>query len=700
MSIRKNILIRVYLAFTILLIMAGGIMFQVIKIQAVHGDDLQHLADSASKALVNVEAIRGNIYASDGSLLATSLPSYEIHLDLNTSSITDEIFYENIDSLAYCLSRFYKDKSTEGYKRELISARKNGSRYHLIQRKATYPELKELKTFPLFRKGRYKGGFIVEQKNKRVKPFRALAARTIGYKREDFRVGLEGAFDDYLGGLSGKRLMQKVSGGHWLPINDKEEIEPKDGLDIITSIDVNIQDVAHKALQTQLQIHDADHGCVILMEVSTGEIKAIANLTRMSPGVYAEAYNYAVGESTEPGSTFKLASIIAALEDGYIELEDSIATGNGEIEFYDLTLKDTREGGWGTITVQRAFEVSSNVAIAKIIEDNYKSKPQKFVDHLYRMKLNEPLDLKIVGEGEPRIKTPDDEYWSGVSLPYMSVGYEVTMTPLQMLTFYNAIANNGKMISPVFVKEIKERGKSISTPKTRVINDKICSNKTLKDVQLLLEGVVERGTAGNLSNTVYKIAGKTGTAQIAEGRSGYKTKIAYQASFAGYFPADNPKYSCIVVVTAPSKSVYYGNLVAGPIFREISDKVYSSRFDMHEDFRYQLETEKSKSPIAKRGAAKDTKIVYEALKIPYVGVQNEGFVRPYRADSVIELRDHDVIAGLVPNVMGMGLKDALYLLENQGLVVNVNGVGRVIRQSMPMGMRANKGESIYIDLEL
>ena len=410
MNIIKDILWRVYLVYFMICLIGLGIVYKVIRIQTIEGDKWRAKAESLTTDYRNIEAVRGNIYADDGSLLATSVPVYEARMDPNVEAITDKIFCNNIDSLAYCLSKLFRDKTKKQYKRELVTARKEGKRYHLIKRNIGYKDLKELREFPLFRLGRYKGGLIYTQKNIRRKPFKLLASRTIGYQREDVRpVGLEGAYNKYLKGVGGKRLMQKISGGVWKPVNDINEIEPKEGSDIITTIDINIQDVAEQALLKQLILNSADHGCVVLMEVKTGEIKAIANLKKSESGSYYEGYNYAVGESTEPGSTFKLPALLAAIEDGYVELNDSVDTEDGTTEYYDQVMRDSHRGGYGKITVQKAFEKSSNVGISKIITRSYARDPQKFIDRLYNMNLNEKLGLDIAGEGAPKVKSPKDK---------------------------------------------------------------------------------------------------------------------------------------------------------------------------------------------------------------------------------------------------------------------------------------------------
>jgi cell division protein FtsI (penicillin-binding protein 3) len=699
---KKTILIRVYLVYVVFALFGIAIIGQAVKIQFVEGEYWRQQSQTQIFNYRDIEAVRGNIFASEGSLLATSIPNYEIRMDMVTDALSDDYFYEKIDSLSMCLSELFHDKSAGEYKRELIRARKNKERYHLIRRKVTYNQLKKLRTFPIFRLGQYKGGFIYTQKNVRELPFKVLAARTIGYDNEGISVGLEGAYGKELKGVGGKRFMQKIAGGVWMPVNDANELEPEDGSDIVTTIDINIQDVAEHALLTQLQKHNAAHGCVVLMEVETGHVKAIANLARMPSGEYAENYNYAIGASTEPGSTFKLATLIAAMEDGYIDITDSVDTDDGSIRYYDRTLYDSHQGGYGKISVKRAFEVSTNVGISKIVHGNYAKQPQKFVDRLKKMNLNDALGLEIPGEGNPKIKDVTDPTWSGVTLPWMSIGYEVRQTPLQILTFYNAIANNGKMVRPMFVKEIRKRGRVVKKMKTQVINDKICSKKTLEKARQMLEGVVENGTANNLKHANYKIAGKTGTAQIANANRAYRVegKVSYQASFVGYFPADNPKYSCIVVVNAPSNNVYYGNLVAGPIFKEIADKVYSTNLEIHKPLMLESPLlSRSPIPYSKNGYYHDLEKVFKGLNVATVSKsETKEWVKTSTGIKEVELNDLKMAAGLTPNVMGMGLQDATYILENNGYVVRVVGRGMVKRQSVMPGERIFKGNLIVLEL--
>jgi len=701
---KKDMAWRIYLVYFMVCLFAVAIVVKALYIQLIEGADLKQRVRSLTLVEKNIEAVRGNIYATDGSLLATSIPIYEVRFDPNADAVTDDVFEENIDSLAWNLSELFKDKSFATYRSQLINARQKGERYHLIRRKVKYTELKELKRFPIFRRGKYKGGFIFIQQNKRERPFRILAARTIGYQREGIMpVGLEGAYHEVLKGVDGRRLMQKIAGGVWMPVGDENEIEPEDGKDIYTTIDVNIQDVAESALLKQLQKQEADHGTVILMEVKTGAIKAIANLKRNDNGSYYEGYNYAIGESTEPGSTFKLPALIAAIEDGYVDMGDIIDCGDGSRNFYDQTMYDSNhdQGGWGKITVKRILEVSSNIGMAEIILKSYREKPQAFIDHLERMNLRKQTEIEILGEGKPYIKNTNDDSWSGISLPWMAHGYELQLTPLQILNFYNAVANDGVMVKPKFVEKITKGRSVVKEVETEILNPIICSKETIQKVKKALEGVVENGTASNLRNADYKIAGKTGTAQIANKNYGYsyQSKTSYQASFVGYFPADKPQYSCIVVVNAPSRHVYYGNLVAGPIFKEVADKVYANRLEMHAPLDVQKHYAQSALPYSKHGSKSTAETVFNHLGIK---IQNEAFQAEWvvtsTQDSLVRIAPRLIRDNLVPNVVGMGLRDAIFLLENQGLDVKVKGHGMVRQQSLQAGARIQNGQIIEITL--
>jgi cell division protein FtsI (penicillin-binding protein 3) len=702
MNLRKDILSRVYLVYAGVTLFAIVVLAQTFKLQVIEGAKWKEKEESLTRKLREIKPVRGNIYSSDGSLLATSIPKYEIRFDANTDALTDSYFTEHVDSLAYQLAELFGDKSQSQYKADLVSARKNNKRYHLIKRNVKFTELKKAKLFPIFKRGQYKGGFIAIQQNKRERPFKVLAARTIGYEREDVKpVGLEGAYSKELSGVKGQRLEQKIAGGVWMPVSESEGYESEDGSDIYTTIDVNFQDVAENALMLQLQEHGAEYGCVALMEVETGEIKAIANLQKTKNGGYYERYNYVVGAATEPGSTFKLASLMVGFEDGYFDLEDMVDTENGRTKFYDAVMKDSHEGGYGVISVKKIFTVSSNVGVSKIINKHYADKPQEFIDRLYAMGLHKKLGVEISGEGAPFIKSTSDDSWSGITIPWMSIGYELKLTPLQILTFYNAVANDGKMVKPKFVKSIKKRGKLVKTIETEVLNNSICSKKTIEMAQEMLLAVVEEGTAKNLKNPRYKIAGKTGTAQVANEKHSYHSvdgKI-YQASFVGYFPADEPKYTCIVVVNAPSGGTYYGSHVAGPIFKEVADKVYASSIEIHDEIEEEENKANSRIPYAKDGYYADLSKVYAEFGIKTdVSEHVSDWVKVNTGDDGVKIYNKKIAPIYVPDVTGMSIRDALYILENEGIRVQFSGTGVVKKQSIEPGEKIIKGSKIILEL--
>jgi len=694
----KPISIKSILTYLFMVSFALSIMGRVLYIQVYEGDTLRKMGATRSIEKRKIDALRGNIYSSNNSLLAVTIPKYEIRLDM-ISNKSDRFFNTNVDSLAYRLSKLFKDRSKQEYKRILKKARARKNYYLLIQRNVKYKQLIELKTFPILRLGRNKGGLIIIKSNKRELPYKDLAKRTIGIynkEKQKYIVGLEGAFDEELTGTHGTRLMQKIEGGIWMPIDPLNEIKPENGNDVITTIDIDIQDIAENALKTQMLDQKADNGCAIVMEVATGEIKAIANLGLDKYGHYTENYNYAIGAATEPGSTFKLASMLVALEDHMVKLSDSVDTHNGSVTFYGKTIRDDHKIGNGIISVRDIVEHSSNVGISTIIWEHYGHQPQKFIDGLYKIGLHKKLGLPIKGEAEPYIKNTKDKSWSGISLPWIAYGYELHITPLQTLTFYNAIANNGKMMKPLFVKEIRNTNEIVESYEPIVINEQIASEETIKKLQSMLEGVVLRGTARNLKNSYYKIAGKTGTAQIAQGARGYN-KSNYRASFCGYFPADDPKYSCIVLITNPTAGKFYGNIVAGTVFKSISDRIYSNHVDITST---QNRNPKTSIPAIyyKAGASTDYDKIYQEMQVSspidlgseYVICIPEGDSSHYATRNIKENR--------IPKLIGMTAKDAVYLLEELGLKVQIRGSGYVKEQSISAGTLAKKGKVITLKL--
>jgi cell division protein FtsI (penicillin-binding protein 3) len=691
MSIRTNILLRVYIAFGLILLLAAAVVIQLYKLQYVQGKKWRDMSSKISTRYQTVPAARGNIFSVNMNLLATSVPEYELHMDMFAGGIADDdIFNEKVDSLALRLSQLYPDKSERDYSRMLREARKDGSRYELVRRKVTFQELKQIRKFPIFNMGKYKGGLIIVEENKRVLPFRSLAARTIGYKNENVKnaVGLEGAYATYINGESGKRLMQRLAGNIWMPVNNgEEEIAPKDGADIISTIDENYQDVAQDALKKQLIKNQADHGCVVLMEVSTGEIRAIANFSRTKEGDYKEKLNYAISDAADPGSTFKLATYMTLLDQHKVDTNTIVNAEGGKYKFANgPTITDTEHDNYG-ITVKKALEESSNVAAAKLVFQHYNNNPSEYTDKLYSYHLNERLGLQIPGEANPVVKNPKSRSWNKYyTLPEMAYGYEMKITPLQMLALYNAVANNGKMIAPIFVREIRRMGNTVEQFHARVINEKVCSDETLGKIKSMLEGVVTEGTGKNvIKNSLYTVAGKTGTAQIANGAAGYGAKT-YQASFCGYFPANHPKYAMIVVINHPTQGDYLAAKVAGPVFREIADRVYSSDLEMNQATQTHF-VGNTNMPKAKRGNLKALRQVNNAASNGIDTTNGVAF------EQVIYKN------GTVPSVTGMGLSDALYMLGNAGYKVSAKGSGTVTSQSVTGGSIIPRGSKITLELQ-
>jgi cell division protein FtsI (penicillin-binding protein 3) len=672
----KESMVRTYLVFIILFLFGAGIIIKAAHIQIFEGPQLNERAEKIEYKYIDTEAMRGNIYSADGNILATSIPIFEIRFDAASPHISNKLFNDSVSHLAYYLSKMFGDRTNWGYKQYLINARKKGNRYLSIQKNVTYDQLSELKTFPIFNRGSIKGGLIAERQITREYPFGILAKRTIGYSRinekDSILVGLEGYFDEYLRGTPGRQLRQRMANKAWRPVYSENDVEPQNGKDVITTIDTYLQDVAENALLKQLKAHNAEKGTVVLMEVETGEIKAMANLVHNKKyDTYNETYNLAVGEAFEPGSTFKIASLMIAMEDGTLSKIDSVETGDGWTMFHGKTMRDSHlidKDGW--LTPEECLVFSSNVGISRIIYDNYTGREWDFYNGLKKIFPLEATGIEIHGEPVPSLKNPDNKHWSKVTLPWMSIGYEMTVTPLQMLTFYNAIANNGTMVRPHLVKYIGEAGRMTEEFEPEVIKKSICSDATLAMARKYLEGVVDHGTATNVKNDIYKIAGKTGTAKVNE-NGVYIPK--YNASFAGYFPASKPKYSCIVVIYRPNEGHYYATQVAAPVFKEIADIVYANELDIHPE----------NTPVIEE-------MIAENETIPKVD---------FKSDSILSYEKF-MTKKTIPNVRGMGAKDAIYMLENMGLVVRVSGRGLVKKQSLEPGIAYRKGDHIYLNLEI
>jgi len=652
LATEKHILYRLYIIAGGILLFAFAIAFKLVNIQIAEGEKYKELSDKRVYKNFTIPANRGNLYDAEGNLLATSVPEYDIRFDALT--VSQENFDLYLNPLAKELSKMF-GKPESYYVNVLRRARANKNRYFLVARGVGYSQYVKIKEFPMFRLGAYKGGFISEQRTVRQRPLGKIGERTVGHGQ----AGLEGAYDEYLKGKDGHRLKQKIAQGQWKPISDENEREPKDGLDVVSTIDINIQDIAHHALLFQLERFQADHGTVVVMETKTGEIKAMANLGRTDDGKYYEKRNYAVWESHEPGSTFKLMAMVAALEDKVVDTADVVDTEDGTVKYYDRVVRDSHRGGYGEISVARAFEVSSNTAFSKFIYEGYKDKPEAFVNRLDYMGLNRKIGLEIKGEGSPKIPHPDDSNWYGTTLPWMSFGYGVSITPLQTLAFYNAIANDGVMIKPRLIKEVRDRDKIIYDYNEPVIQNSVCSKETAEKVREMMRQTVKRGTATNIYNENFSMAGKTGTCLTGYGAG--KGGSEYIASFAGYFPAENPEYSCIVVISKPDRSIgYYGNIVAGPVFKTIAQKIYIDTPNVD-----QIDQQEATNNEVNKDFEK-----YFAVSQKYKTI--------------------------VPDVKGLPAMDAVAILENLGLQVKLNGSGKIKKQSIQKGVKVKPNQQILI----
>ena len=706
MEIKKTILNRVGWIYFLALLGGLAILGKVLYLQLAEGEKWRAEAEKVSQQKRVIPANRGDILAEDGRPLASSVPTFTVAIDPNSTGMSDSVYQADLSELARGLSLLFNDRSASAYQSLIQQARQRDLRYQVLQNKVSYQDIQAVRQLPLFRHGKYKGGLILVQTNNRAKPYRLLASRTIGYLNqgeEGNTVGIEGAFDSYLRGRDGLRHEHRLGGGTWLPVSTQNEIDPQDGLDVITTINIDFQDVAEQALYDLLQIHNAHHGCVILMEVKTGEIKALANLGQADDGDYYELKNYAIWERTEPGSTFKLPALMAALEDGVVSLEDTINTFKGKFTFYDQEVIDSHLGGFGTLTVAEVFEKSSNIGMARLIHRHYQNRPERFVDRLYAMGLKNPMGIEIAGEQNPYIKNTN-QGWTKVTLPFMAHGYELLMTPLQVLGFYNAVANDGKYVRPRLVKALKDHSQIVKQYKTEVIKHSICSNETLEKARMLLEGVVERGTATNLISDQYRFAGKTGTAVIAQGDQGYLAQNGqkeYRASFVGYFPAENPTYSCMVVITRPNMGVYYGNRVAGAVFREIADKVYATNLPLQKGLEKPRNYQFERIPPMKSGYWTSVNTLINEFDLPIA--VNEGpqrFARVLSNQDGLLIEDLPVVKGVVPDVTGMGLTDALPVLENAGFKIRITGLGKIKSQSVDPGTEMPLGTIIHLNLDL
>ncbi len=703
MDVKRDILWRVYLSFILIVLVCILIIGKAFYIQQVQGKYWRSLSDSLHQRIIEIPAARGTIYSEDGQMLSTNIPQFDIYIDFRVSPLHEKsgvLFRTHIDSLSMSLAALFKDKSTEKYKEELTKAFEASVGNYELRKKISYREYLQLVKFPLFKLGRYKSGMIAEEKNIRLNPYENIGYRTIGLARDENKVGLEKSYDTVLNGRNGRQLVRAIAGGVTVPVQEGEfEIAPETGKDIVSTIDVFIQEVTEKALMNMMVKNEAQTGVAIVMEVKTGKIKAIANLGKVGEGKYAEDLNYAI-TPTEPGSTFKLVTLLSALEDGKVNLNSRVNLEGGVWKVSGQTVYDSEKHGKFDVSVLEAFEESSNVGMAKIAMTHYSNNVNEYFKHLTKLRLDSTSGLDLVGERQPRLVKPGSRLWGPTTLPWMAFGYNIEITPLQTLNLYNAIANNGVMMRPYLVNSIQEEGKIIKSISPKVYNAQLCKPNTIRDLRIALEGVCINGTGKLLfKNSLYKVAGKTGTALVANGNKGYDEGI-YQSSFAGYFPADNPQYTVVVIIkNKPHAASFYGASVAGPVFKEIADRLYSTYIQNKLDIA-PVFTVKDSSLFNYSVSKISLKTITKQLSIPYQDsslasnnwIQLEGKGKNLKAATQI------ISDTTMPNMTGMKLQDALWLCEKKGLQVKCVGKGKVVKQSIAQGEVIIKGQQIQIDL--
>jgi cell division protein FtsI (penicillin-binding protein 3) len=706
LGLKRDILWRVYLCFIGITLLCIWIFGKAFYIQRVQGDYWRALSDSLHQKFVSLSADRGTVYSEDKSMLSTSVPYFNIYIDFEADGLREKNgkrFRENLDSLSYCLSKLFRDRSALAYRRDLMQGYRSKDRYFFLQNNLSFEQYKQLRNFPLVRQGKNRSGFIAEINSRRLNPFGLLANRTIGLARINSQnVGLERTYDSSLKGENGSRLVRYMAAGTYVPV-EGYEIEPENGKDIVTTIDVNIQDIAENALLEALDQHEADHGTCIVMEVATGKIKAIANLGKQPDGKYWEDLNYAI-RASEPGSTFKLATLISLLEDHAVRLTDHVNVEGGVWKVSNRTVRDAEKQEKDDLTVKEAFEHSSNVGMAKLAWSHYASNPGQFVNNLKKLRLNLPTGVDLLGETQPIIKSPKSRTWSATTLPWMAFGYEVLISPLQTLTLYNAVANNGSMMRPFLVSRMELGGRVVRQHEPTVLIDRICSEETLAEIRDCLEGVCREGTAKTaFKDAFYRVAGKTGTSLVANGSRGYADHI-YQSSFVGYFPAEQPKYSCIVVIKNKAfAKKYLGAIVAAPVFRKIADKLMSREADQDLNqvaFMHSMIWKKDSTEFEYTGSHEDMTRVMRGLDLNYADSSGTvAWTRMRGENHGAVLRSQPIGKRTMPDLRGMGLRDALYLLESMNLRVASRGTGKVRAQSVGAGNEIIKNQTINLELD-
>lgn len=713
---KTDTLWKTHLVYMLVLLFGVAILVKIILVQTKDSKELVKLAEKRELRVKELEASRGNIFSYDGKLMATSVPVFDVFFD--SQSVDQEIFVSKIDSLSQQMALLIPKRTAAQWKEYLSTAKAEGKRYHPIAKNISLSEYRQMQKFAIFNRGPFKGGIVAEKKTRRTRPYKELAGRLIGYvnENENLYVGLEGAYNDYLKGQNGHQLVRRIHHGDWIPVPSDEDVDAQNGDDLVTTFDINLQDIVESALNNTMVTNKAEQGCAVLMEVETGYVKAIANLKlNHETGQYEESYNFAMAERYEPGSVFKIASMVVLMNHNHnLKLDDKVNIGNGPIHFSNRVMKDDHSFTKnGIATVQEVIEQSSNKGTAVLITKAFMAHPERYVEGLYSLGLNKKIGTGIAGEAQPIIKHPDDKtrdgrkIWSNVSLPWMSIGYEVNVTPMHLITLYNAIANGGKMMKPQFVTEIRHGNQTVEKFEPVVLNEQIAPPEAISMLQTMLEGVTQRGTAKRqLKDCIVSTAGKTGTAQYCDPRLGYSYRDPqtgrrlYNTTFVGYFPADKPKYSCIVVVSRARGQFWAAGSVSAPGFREIAEKVYAMRLGTQEDIAV-ADTARHIKP--------DNVIVRHDKTLAYLnGMQNEYTDYALDGDWVTienskngeaKIKKAEIRPATVPNLIGMNISDAVYLIESLGGKATFSGQGTVCQQSLQPGDTLRKGRTIALKLE-
>ena len=701
---KNESLLKTYLVYFAVLVFGIAILVKIVLVMTRDSKEYSDLAEKREYRIRELEASRGNIFSADGNLMATSVPLYDIFFDYKAvETANPNCLADNIDSLCICMAELFPQRNAKQWKDHILEGKAKSNRHHLIKRNASLTEYRKMQKFPIFKLGPNKGGIIAEKKIRRARPYNELAGRMIGYVNENEKlfVGIEGAYNDHLKGTNGQELVRRIHHGDWMPVGSTEDRDAMDGDDIFTTFDIKLQDIVENALNNTLTTNKAEMGCAILMDVETGFVRAMANLKlNHETQQYEESYNFAMAERYEPGSVFKIASMVVLLNNfPDMKLTDKVNIGTGPIKFSNRVMKDDHSFAQnGICTVQEVIEQSSNKGTAVLVTKAFMAHPEKYVDGLYALGLNKKIGTGIAGEAQPLIKHPNDKtrdgrkIWSNVSLPWMSIGYEVNVTPMQLITLYNAIANGGRMMKPQFVTEIRHGNQTIEKFDPVVLNEQIASPEAITMLQTMLEGVVERGTAKKqLADCAFKTAGKTGTAQYCDPKLGYKYREPgvyhklYNTTFVGYFPADKPKYTCIVVVNRARGQHWAAGSVSAPGFREIAEKVYALRLGIEED----QSTMPANDSLAKPAlVSRDQALAYlngiDATYNDYT-IDGEWVTIEESRDGSKQIRSVEVSDKTVPNVIGMNVSDAVYLLEGMGIETHFDGQGVVTEQSLQAG---------------